>query len=76
MIGRELMADRRVQKLRYKDYQLAAKPAPMQREQKADYESQTKAGFHEVNSVKEFAGEMSERRVMSWWKRGMRYLVE
>ncbi|KAI9685119.1 MAG: hypothetical protein M1822_004706 [Bathelium mastoideum] len=62
-----------VQRLRYKDYQLAARPAPLLREENASIEDKAAVGLWELNSVKELAGKMSTKGIMSWWKQGMGY---
>ena len=61
------------QKLRYKDYQLVARPALVQLEQNTSHELRSEVVFDEVSSVKEFACKMSEKGAMVWWKRAMGY---
>lgn len=69
-----------VRNLRYKDFQLAARPdavadetggsAPRPKNRNGDT---PKAGLSEVESVKEFGGLMEERGVLEWWRKGMGY---
>jgi hypothetical protein len=56
------------QRLRYKDFQLALKPAPIDPETSPLRE---RTGLFEVESVKEFAAAMEKRGISEWWKRGM-----
>jgi hypothetical protein len=58
------------QRLRYKDFQLALKPAPI--ESKVA-QPDDRAGLFEVESVKEFASAMERRGIVEWWKRGMEF---
>ncbi|KAI6829585.1 hypothetical protein KC340_g7242 [Hortaea werneckii] len=65
-----------VQKLRYKDYQLAARPAEVEREgdrAKIQEEGLNGEGLHETESVKDFAQQMHDRRVFGWWRKAMGY---
>ena len=64
------------QRLRYKNYQLAARPALVQRDQDMNHRNKIASGLYEVATVKEFANKMSERDILSWWKRGMGYANE
>ncbi|KAL2262208.1 hypothetical protein VTK26DRAFT_2127 [Humicola hyalothermophila] len=57
-----------VQRLRYKDFYLASKPAPIESDVP---QSEEPSGLFEVESVKEFAGAMEKRGITAWWKRGM-----
>ncbi|KAF2436804.1 hypothetical protein EJ08DRAFT_577382 [Tothia fuscella] len=59
-----------VQSLRYKDYQLAARPALVQSKIVPDYDY---GKIFEVATVKEFSARMSERGVLEWWRSGMGY---
>ena len=58
------------QRLRYKDFQLAAKPAPIE---SAVVRPEPRTGLLEVESVQEFAAAMEERGISEWWKRGMAF---
>ncbi|KAK4103999.1 hypothetical protein N658DRAFT_484068 [Parathielavia hyrcaniae] len=58
------------QRLRYKDFQLALKPAPIESEVVRPEE---RSGLFEVESVKEFAAAMEKRAISDWWKRGMEF---
>lgn len=65
------------QRLQYKDYQLAARVAPVALDRNALRTSDLdRAGLHEVESVKAFAEEMSKRAVLDWWRRAMGYAGE
>ncbi|KAL2127641.1 hypothetical protein VTI74DRAFT_10372 [Chaetomium olivicolor] len=57
-----------VQRLRYKDFQLVSKPAPI--ESKV-VQPEPQDGLYEVEAVKEFAAAMEERGILSWWEQGM-----
>ncbi|KAK3902923.1 hypothetical protein C8A05DRAFT_43750 [Staphylotrichum tortipilum] len=59
-----------VQRLRYKDFQLASKPA---RIEAAVVKPEERTGLFEVESVKEFAAAMEKRGIAEWWKRGMEF---
>jgi len=64
-----------LQKLRYKDYQLASRPAEVKRENSAsnDVVEHIASGLHETESVKDFGLQMQARGVYSWWRKGMGY---
>lgn len=57
-----------VQALRYKDFRCVARPA-----KEANRARLQATGFHETESVAEFAKEMEKRGLLDWWKRGMGY---
>ncbi|MCJ1382070.1 hypothetical protein MMC17_005182 [Xylographa soralifera] len=61
-----------VQRLRYKDYQLAARPAGIEKRKDGEMESES-AGLHEVASVKDFGLKMDEKGILGWWRRAMGY---
>ncbi|MCJ1436981.1 hypothetical protein MMC27_006364 [Xylographa pallens] len=61
-----------VQRLRYKDYQLAARPAGIEGRESGKVES-GRAGLHEVAAVKEFGLKMDEKGMLGWWRRAMGY---
>lgn len=73
-----------VQRLRYKDYQLAARPAELVVEDRQEEgegergkgreEVSVEAGLREVESMKEFGLIMERRGVWGWWRRGMGYI--
>ncbi|KAK4122279.1 hypothetical protein N657DRAFT_575978 [Parathielavia appendiculata] len=58
------------QRLRYKDFQLALKPAPLGSNVAQPNE---RTGLFEVESIKEFAVAMERRGILEWWKRGMEF---
>ncbi|KAK4147235.1 uncharacterized protein C8A04DRAFT_25039 [Dichotomopilus funicola] len=60
-----------VHRLRYKDYQLAQKPAPVPIA--AGTVPEERSGLFEVPSVQEFAAAMEKRGVAEWWKEGMAF---
>jgi hypothetical protein len=60
----------RIQRLRYKDFQLVSKPAPI--ESKV-IQPEERNGLFEVESVKEFAAAMERRGLSEWWERGMEF---
>ncbi|MCJ1402909.1 hypothetical protein MMC11_006130 [Xylographa trunciseda] len=61
-----------VQKLRYKDYQLAARPAGI--EERKDGAGEVEgAGLHEVAAVKDFGLRMDEKGMLGWWRQAMGY---
>ncbi|KAK5119888.1 hypothetical protein LTR85_007214 [Meristemomyces frigidus] len=64
-----------VQRLRYKDYQLASRPAEVKRESYVTGEAHTydRTGLHETDSVKDFGQQMQERSVYAWWRKSMGY---
>ncbi|RMX89615.1 hypothetical protein D0869_00751 [Hortaea werneckii] len=65
-----------VQKLRYKDYQLAARPAEVEREGdggKVQRGGLVREGLHETETVKDFAQQMYDRGVFGWWRKAMGY---
>ena len=64
------------QNLRYKDYQLASRPAALVREEDITAEKQSTSGLHELDSVKEFGQAMRYRGVYTWWRKGMGYAAQ
>jgi len=59
------------QNLRYKDYQLAARPAEVNRETEPSTEQSDKTGLHESDTVKDFGHQMQQRGVHAWWRQAM-----
>jgi hypothetical protein len=59
-----------VQRLRYKDFQLALKPAPIE---SMVAQPDDRTGLYEVESIKDFAAAMEKRGIAEWWKRGMEF---
>ncbi|KAL2266447.1 hypothetical protein VTJ83DRAFT_5799 [Remersonia thermophila] len=57
-----------VHRLRYKDFQLASKPAPIDAKVA---EPEARTGLFEVASTAEFADAMEKRGIASWWKQAM-----
>ncbi|KAF1822938.1 uncharacterized protein K489DRAFT_309328, partial [Dissoconium aciculare CBS 342.82] len=58
-----------VKKLRYKDYQLAVRPAPALQDRTASIN----IGLEEIESVKDYSRWMEERGLLQWWRQGMGY---
>ncbi|TKA29592.1 hypothetical protein B0A50_03605 [Salinomyces thailandicus] len=58
-----------VQKLRYKNYQLASRPAEVVRETNDNNGLEDLTGLHETESVKDFAQQMQDRGVFAWWRK-------
>lgn len=65
-----------LQRLRYKDYQLAVRPASLEPENGHLDGRSTPVGLFEVGSVKGFGAIMQQRGVWSWWRKGMGYVSE
>ncbi|PWY74991.1 hypothetical protein BO70DRAFT_99226 [Aspergillus heteromorphus CBS 117.55] len=73
-----------VRNLRYKDFQLATRPGPLQDENQTESGKQretsqsmakkSQAGVSEVDTVKEFGSLMEQRGVWKWWRKGMGYV--
>ncbi|RMY24696.1 hypothetical protein D0867_01212 [Hortaea werneckii] len=66
----------KARKLRYKDYQLAARPAEVERESdrgKVQGGGLVGEGLHETEPVKDFAQQMHDRGVFGWWRKAMGY---
>lgn len=60
--------------LRYKHYQLVAKPAEVKLDDASNAAVTTpKAGLVEADSVKEFGRLLEERGVYAWWRLHMGY---
>jgi len=60
-----------IQNLRYKDYQLAARPAEIDLEKEPDAAQSNKTGLFESDTVKEFGYQMQQRGVYEWWRKAM-----
>ena len=58
-----------VQKLRYKDYHLASKPARLP--EGLCGVTTFRDGLHEVESVKDYAAEMDAAGLLPWWRKAM-----
>lgn len=67
------MCLRYVQRLRYKDYNLASRPDPVHRETEIQSGNIVDSGFFETESVSDFGLKMQDRGVLSWWRRAMGY---
>jgi hypothetical protein len=66
-----------VQRLRYKDFQLAKKPAAKEVDDASFQEQRISYGkLEEVDSVKEYGAKMETLGVRIWWRRGMGYVGE
>jgi hypothetical protein len=71
-----------VQALRYKDFRCVAKPALAQTDSPSPTRSSPwkgllrEPGFHETESVSEFARKMEDRGVVQWWKKAMGYTAQ
>ena len=61
------------QRLRYKDYQLASRPAQVVTEQEVDSGGLETSSLAETTSVKAFGQIMQQRGVFEWWRKGMGY---
>ncbi|PSN63606.1 hypothetical protein BS50DRAFT_647228 [Corynespora cassiicola Philippines] len=64
-----------VQRLRYKDFQLATKPAESEAAG-SDVQAASYGKLEEVESVREFGARMQGLGVWGWWRRGMGYARE
>lgn len=64
-----------VQKLRYKDYQLASRPSHVLGENDGvkTGNPERSQGLTEVATVKEFSEVMHQRQVFEWWRSAMGY---
>lgn len=68
-----MLTDVYLQRLRYKDFQLAARPSEVQVESEHLGQDRAVKGLQEVESVKDFASHMHARGVLEWWRTGMGY---
>ncbi|KAK4169081.1 hypothetical protein QBC43DRAFT_341113 [Cladorrhinum sp. PSN259] len=57
-----------VQRLRYKDFHLASKPAPIE---SAAGQLQEHVGLFEIEDVNDFAAAMEQRGISAWWRKAM-----
>jgi hypothetical protein len=75
--------------LRYKDYQLAVRPAPVELDAEAlatlsadrvkalqDRTADISIGLEEIESVKDYSRWMEERGLLQWWRQGMGYTAK
>ncbi|KAI5365304.1 hypothetical protein Slin15195_G048370 [Septoria linicola] len=62
-----------MKRLRYKDFQLAIKPAEMEPNLNSLFQAKDMIGLHQAESVKDFANHMKARGVLQWWRKGMGY---
>lgn len=62
-----------VQRLRYKDFQLATKPAAKEIENSVKEQDISYGKLEEVDSVKEFGARMENLGIWNWWRKGMGY---
>ena len=64
------VAKHNYQRLRYKDYQLLCRPAPIQA-----LDSPKTIGFapglSEVSNMKEFSNIMKQRGILTWWRKAV-----
>ncbi|KAF2166388.1 hypothetical protein M409DRAFT_66830 [Zasmidium cellare ATCC 36951] len=62
-----------VQRLRYKDFQLASRPSVVERGANVVDEdgNHRQPGLFEVSAVKDFAADMEKRQVYAWWRKAM-----
>ncbi|KAK3679669.1 hypothetical protein LTR78_000045 [Recurvomyces mirabilis] len=58
-----------VQKLRYKDYHLASKPAPVSED--ASGVTDARGILYEIESVKDYAARMDAAGLLPWWRKAM-----
>ncbi|THY23622.1 hypothetical protein D6D01_05900 [Aureobasidium pullulans] len=59
--------------LRYKDYQLVARPAAIQHENQPTKESSVRPGLYETETVSDFGKQLQDRGVYAWWRKAMGY---
>jgi hypothetical protein len=64
------------QNLRYKDYQLVARPAIVELENQPTKESQVRPGLYETDTVSDFGRQLQDRGVYAWWRKAMGYAKE
>ena len=62
-----------VQGLRYKDYQLLCRPAPLDSSSQSSSTQAQANGFDEKGSVQDFASVMENKGLLSWWRKAMGY---
>lgn len=62
-----------MQNLRYKDYQLASRPAVLIPGTPRSLKGQYTRGLDETDTVKDFAAQMRDRGVHGWWRVAMGY---
>ncbi|KAK3325536.1 hypothetical protein B0H66DRAFT_127965 [Apodospora peruviana] len=65
-----------VQRLRYKDFHLASKPAEIQPDEFINQKvakAEDQHGLFEVETVSEFAHAMEQRGISAWWRRAMEF---
>lgn len=67
------VADAHQKNLRYKDYQLASRPAEVTRDSDAAAPIFSASGLYETDSVKDFGRQMQDRGVHNWWRKAMGY---
>ncbi|KXT14471.1 hypothetical protein AC579_4797 [Pseudocercospora musae] len=60
-----------VQRLRYKDFQLVARPAEIVRELSSKEVPSSAGVLDEIDSVKDMAIRMEDLGVLHWWRKGM-----
>ncbi|KAF2745971.1 hypothetical protein M011DRAFT_478733 [Sporormia fimetaria CBS 119925] len=65
-----------VQRLRYKDYQLAVKPAALVTLEEKEREDPLYGRLEELDSVKEYGAKMGELGLWGWWRKGMGYVSD
>lgn len=58
----------RIQRLRYKDFHLAARPALIESDLPP---SDEQPGLFEVEAMQDFAAAMEKRGISAWWRRAM-----
>jgi hypothetical protein len=80
VLGDSLSSDKTTdtakQNLRYKDYQLVARPAAVQHENEPTKESQVRPGLYETDTVSDFGKQLQDRGVYAWWRKAMGYAKE
>ncbi|TIA38391.1 hypothetical protein D6C78_04050 [Aureobasidium pullulans] len=62
-----------VHNLRYKDYQLVARPAAIQHENQPTKDSEVRPGLYETETVSDFGKQLQDRGVYAWWRKAMGY---
>ncbi|KAH8887365.1 hypothetical protein GQ53DRAFT_749843 [Thozetella sp. PMI_491] len=64
-----------VHRLRYKDYQLMARPSPFPiGAGPAPKSDRWQPGLNEVATVKEFATIMEQNGILEWWRKAMAFV--
>lgn len=73
-----------VQRLRYKDFQLVARPAQLVLDTEenlpagsyGDREIVIEPGLKEIDTMREFGMIMKKRKILQWWRKGLGYTTD